>query len=200
VNEFHSGVPVTEHPSAEDIAAYLSGRLAPASSEALERHLVECAECRQVVTSARRVLRTHRAPKRLVWMVPSSAAAILLIAILIRVPASTVGDEPLRSDSGAAGSESALTIAVVAPRDGEVVQGRPIVFVWRAQNGGPLYRLSLTEASGRQMWSGETTDTTLSMPAEVPVVRGQTYFWSVDALGADGRSLTTRSKRFSIAP
>jgi hypothetical protein len=200
VNEFHSGVPVTEHPSAEDIAAYLSGRLAPASSEALERHLVECAECRQVVTSARRVLRTHRAPKRLVWMVPSSAAAILLIAILIRVPASTVGDEPLRSDSGAAGSESALTIAVVAPRDGEVVQGRPIVFVWRAQNGGPLYRLSLTEASGRQMWSGETTDTTLSLPAEVPVVGGQTYFWSVDALGADGRSLTSRSKRFSIAP
>jgi hypothetical protein len=125
---------------------------------------------------------------------------MLLIVILIRVPGSTVGDEPLRSDSGTAGSESELTIAVVAPRDGEVVPGRPIVFVWRAQNGGPLYRLSLTEASGRQMWSGETTDTTLSMPAEVPVVRGQTYFWSVDALGADGRSLTTRSKRFSIAP
>jgi hypothetical protein len=200
VNEFHSGVPVTEHPSAEDIAAYLSGRLAQASSVALEQHLVECAECRQVVTSARRVLRTHRAPQRLVWMVPSAAAAMLLIAVLIRVPGSTVGDEPLRSDSDAAGSESELTIAVVAPRDGEVVPGQPIVFVWRAQNGGPLYRLSLTEASGRQMWSGETTDTTLSMPAEVPVVGGQTYFWSVDALGADGRSLTSRSKRFSIAP
>jgi hypothetical protein len=133
-------------------------------------------------------------------MVPSSAAAILLIAILIRVPASTVGDEPLRSDSGAAGSESALTIPVVAPRDGEVVSSGPIVFVWRAQNGGPLYRLSLTEASGRQMWSGETTDTTLSMPADVLLDRGQAYFWTVDALGTDGRSLTTRSKRFSIAP
>jgi len=200
VNEFHSGVPVTEHPSAEDIAAYLSGRLAPASIEALERHLVECAECRQVVTSARRVLRTHRAPQRLRWMVPSSAAAILLIAILIRVPASTVGDEPLRSDSGAAGSESALTIPVVAPREGEVVPNRPIVFVWRAQSKRPLYRLSLTEASGRQLWSGETTDTTLSLPAEVPLDRGQTYFWTVDALAADGRSLTTRSQRFSIAP
>jgi anti-sigma factor RsiW len=199
VNEFHSGVPVTEHPSAEDIAAYLSGRLAQASSEALEQHLVECAECRQVVTSARRVLRTHRAP-RLVWVVPSAAAAMLLIAILIQVPGSTVGDEPLRSDSGAAGSESALTIPVVAPRDGEVVSSGSIVFVWRAQNGGPLYRLSLTEASGRQMWSGETTDTTLSMPADVPLDRGQAYFWTVDALGADGRSLTTRSKRFSIAP
>jgi hypothetical protein len=38
------------------------------------------------------------------------------------------------------------------------------------------------------------------MPADVPLDRGQAYFWTVDALGADGRSLTTRSKRFSIAP
>lgn len=201
MTDFHSGEPLTEHPAAEDVAAYLSERLAPEARAALEEHLADCRECRQLVTSARRLLRSHRAPNRLRWMAPAAAAAILAIVVLARSPnTSQVGNEPLRSDSGAAGPESALTIPVVSPPDGHIVTARPIVFVWRSQPGSPLYRLSLAEASGRQVWSGEATDTTLSVPAEVPLDRGRTYFWTVDALGADGRSLTTRTKRFSIAP
>ena len=201
MTDFHSGEPLIEHPAAEDVAAYLSERLSPDARAALEEHLAECRECRQLVTSARRLLRSHRAPTRLLWVIPPAAAAILAIALLARAPStSPVGDEPLRSDSGASGPESALTIPIVAPADGDTVAARPIVFVWRGQPGGPLYRLSLTEASGREVWSGETSDTTLSLPAEVPLDRGRTYFWTVDALGADGRSLTTRTKRFSTVP
>lgn len=201
MTDFHSGEPLTEHPAAEDVAAYLSERLAPDARAALEEHLAECRECRQLVTSARRLLRSHRAPNRLVWMVPAAAAAVLAIAVLARAPGNSPGgDEPLRSVPGAAGPESALTIPVVSPPDGHIVTVRPIVFVWRSQPGKPLYRLSLTEASGRQVWSGETGDTTLAVPAEIPLDRGRSYFWTVDALGADGRSLTTRTKRFSIAP
>lgn len=200
MTDFHSGEPLTEHPAAEDIAAYLSERLDPPASAELEEHLANCRECRQLVTSARRLLRSHRTPKRLLWSVPAAAAAILAIAVLARAPSMSLpGNEPLRSDSGAE-PESALTISVVSPSDGQIVTARPIVFTWRSQTGSPLYRLSLTQASGQQVWSGETTDTTLSVPAAILLDRGRTYYWTVDALGADGRSLTTRTKRFSIAP
>ena len=199
VTDFHSGEPLTEHPSAEDVAAYLSGGLPPAARAVLEEHLADCRECRQLVTSARRLLRTHRVPNRLMWLVPPAAAAILAIVLLVRVPAPVPGgNEPFRSDS--AGPESNLTIAVVAPPEGAVVPAGPIVFVWRAQAGEPLYRVSLGEADGRELWSGETTDTTLPVPAGVALERGRTYYWTVDALGADGRSLTSRARRFLTAP
>lgn len=201
VTDFHSGEPLTEHPTAEDVAAYLSERLAPDVRAVLEEHLAECRECRQLVTSARRLLRSHRAPNRLVWLAPSAAAAVLVIAVLARAPGSAPGgNEPLRSDPGATGAELPLTISIVSPSDGQVVRERPIVFVWQSQPGKPLYKLSMTDASGREVWSAETSDTTIALPAEVSLDRGRTYFWTVDALGADGRSLTSRTKRFLTTP
>ena len=201
MTDFHSGEPVTEHPAAEDIAAYLSGQLSPEANSALEVHLADCRECRQLVTSSRRLLRTHRTPGRLLWLVPPAAAAVLAIVLLARLPGSDPsGEELLRSDSGAAGSESTIVIPIVSPAEGSVVRVDSMVFVWRAQTGSPLYRLSLTDAAGREVWSGEATDTTLALPAPVQLQPGRTYFWTVDALTSDGLSLTTRSKRFSIAP
>ena len=201
MNDIHSGVPVTEHPTAEEIAAYLSGSLAPAYRAALEAHLADCAECRQQVTSARRVLRTHRKPSAVKWRVPLAAAATVALVLLARSPGSVgPGEEPLRSDSGVGGLEAALTIPIVYPLEASTVSPDSIVFVWRAQNGNPLYRLSLTDAGGRQVWGGETTDTSLALPVQVRLAPGQTYYWTVDALTGDGQSLTTRSKRFSTTP
>lgn len=84
----------------------------------------------------------------------------------------------------------------------EAVEGcaGALVFRWLSQPDRPLYRLSVTDASGREVWSTETRDTTIALPAEVSLDRGRTYFWTVDALGADGRSLTSRTKRFSTTP
>lgn len=200
MTDFHFGEPVTEHPAAEDIAAYLSGQLAPGAGSALEEHLADCRECRQLVVSSRRLLRTHRAPSRLVWLVPPAAAALLALVLLVRVPGpDPSGGEALRSDSAAAGSEPTIAIPIVFPAEGSRVRADSVVFVWRAQTGAPLYRLSLTDAAGRQVWSGETTDTTLAPPVLL-LEPDRTYFWTVDALTADGLSLTTRSKRFTIAP
>lgn len=201
VTDFYSGEPVTEHPAAEDIAAYLSGQLAPGASSALDAHLADCRECRRLVVSSRRLLRTHRAPSRLIWLVPPAAAAVLALVLLARVPGPDPwGGEPLRSDSAAAGSEPTIAIPIVFPAEGSMVRADAMVFVWRARAGGPLYRLSLTDAAGRELWSGETTDTILAPPARVLLEPGQTYFWTVDALTADGLSLTTRSKRFTVTP
>jgi hypothetical protein len=201
VNDVHSAVPVTEHPTSEEIAAYLSGRLASADKAALEAHLADCAECRQQVTSARRVLRAHRKSASVRWLVPAAAAATVAIVLLARNPGvGGIREEPLRSDSGVGGLESALTIPIVYPIEASTVSPDSLVFVWRAQSGNPLYRLSLTDDTGHQVWGGSTSDTSLALPGQVRLARGQSYFWTVDALTGDGQSLTTRSKRFSITP
>jgi hypothetical protein len=133
--------------------------------------------------------------------VPAAAAATVALVLLARSPgAGGPGEEPLRSDSGVGGLESAVAIPIVYPLEASTVSPDSIVFVWRAQNGNPLYRLSLTDAGGRQVWGGETTDTSLALPLQVRLAPGQTYYWTVDALTGDGQSLTTRSKRFSITP
>lgn len=201
MTDFHSGEPLTEHPAAEELAAYLSDTLAPESRAAVEEHLAECRECRQQITGARRLLRQHRSPKRLVWLVPAAAAAILVFAVVVRSPfQSPAGREPLRGDSGSPGSDPTLRIGIVAPAERDTVGPGPVIFVWRGQVGKPLFRLTLTDGSGREAWTAETGDTTLSLPATVSLAPGRTYFWTVDALGSDGRSLTTRNHRFLTRP
>jgi anti-sigma factor RsiW len=191
---------LSEHPTSEDIAAYLNGALAPTGRAVLEEHLAACVECRHEVTTARRLLRQHRYPKRRLWLIPAAAAAVVAAVMLVRAPRpAPLGRQPLRSlQSGAA--DTVATISVLTPADGETVPARPVIFAWRGQPDRPLYRLSLTEASGREVWSAETTDTTLTLPATVSLERGRSYFWIVDALGADGRSLTTKTHRFVTRP
>lgn len=201
MTDLHSGEPLSEHPAAEEIAAYLSDTLSPGSRVTVEEHLAECRECREQVTSARRLLRQHRSPNRRVWLVPAAAAAILAVAVVLRSPVrAPVGAEPLRGDSSVLAADGALRIGVVAPVEGDTVGPTPVVFIWRSQVGKPLYRLTLTEGSGREVWAAETGDTTLALPSSASLEPGRPYFWVVDALGGDGRSLTTRNHRFLTRP
>ena len=198
--DFHPSDPVTEHQSSEDVAAYLSGALAPEARAALLEHLSGCRECRQEVTMARRLLRTSRSPKPLLWAVPLAAAAVLALVLVARPPKSgSPGGEPLRSEQGS-GADASATIRILAPAEGDTIAAGAVRFSWQAQPGTPVYHFSLTEASGRAVWTGETTDSTLALPLTIALDRGRTYFWTVDALAADGRSLTTRNHRFVTRP
>jgi hypothetical protein len=98
------------------------------------------------------------------------------------------------------GPDAASRIGVVAPVEGAIVGTAPLVFVWRDQTGKPLFRFTLTDATGGEVWTRETGDTTVTLPASVSLAPGRTYFWTVDALGSDGRSLTTRNHRFVVRP
>jgi len=75
-----------------------------------------------------------------------------------------------------------------------------LIFRWRSQPDRPLYRLSVMEAAGQEVWTAETGDTVLALPIQISLGRGRTYFWTVDALGVDGRTRTSRTKQFSTAP
>jgi len=98
------------------------------------------------------------------------------------------------------GSEGTPGLRALAPVDRDTVEGSGLAFAWSSQPGRSLYRLTLTDASGRALWLRDTPDTTLALPVDVSLSGGVTYFWYVDALDADGRSVTTGTRRFTIAP
>lgn len=194
----HNGEPVSEHPASEEIAAYLSDALTASDRAQLEAHLADCRSCRHEVTAARRLLRVPASRNRLRWAVPAVAAAALAgIVVVSSSPDMPFGrGELVRGEQGT----DAPMIQAMSPANGETVDRGAVVFVWRHQIGNPLYRLTLTDGSARVVWTIETSDTTLTLPGDVSLAPGRTYFWLVDALGADGRSLTTGNQRFSTAP
>ena len=192
--------PMSPHLSTEALAAYLSGTLSPTEQATLESHLAGCHSCRQEVISARRLIGSRPAPSRWVWVAPAAAAAVLAVVVLGRWPrASGSANEPVRSEEES-GPAEVLKLRALAPADRDTVPARGLVFVWAGQAGRPLYRLTLTDGSGHAVWLRDTSDTTLALPADVSLDGHKTYFWYVDALDAEGRSLTTGTLRFTSAP
>jgi hypothetical protein len=183
------------------MAAYLSGTLLATDCAVLEGHLADCRSCRQQVISARRLLHPQRARRPLLWIAPAAAAAVL--AWIVFAPSLGPGrsvDDTVRGNQDTVRADAAATLRVIAPVNGDTVDRARVVFAWRGTEGQPLFRLTLSDVSGKELWSEQTRDTTLVLPGNMSLDPGRTYFWYVDALGADGRSLTTRTRRFSTAP
>jgi len=65
-------------------------------------------------------------------------------------------------------------------------------------DSGSRYLIRVTDERGAAVWSTETGDTSVILPAEIALLSGRQYYWYVDALGADGRSLTTGTHRFQL--
>lgn len=194
-----NGDIVGEHPSSEDLAAYLSNTLTANERAKLEAHLAACRQCRREVTSARRFIRSRPSPPVLRWGVPAAAAAAVLAVVLL----SPLRSGRLETSVKRAGEDAAVSammprIRIVSPASGDTVKGSQVVFVWQSAGNKPLYRLTLTEASGSAVWTGDTSDTTLALPASVSLGRGQNYFWFIDALGADGDAITTGAHHFTV--
>ena len=186
------------HPSAEDLAAYLGGALPAGESLELESHLSNCWACRQEVIGGRRLLRSHPRDRR--WLVVPAAAAAILARLPLRPgPTRQPGDESLRAGGGI-GQESARMLTVVSPAQGDTADVGELSFIWRATPGEPLYRVTIADRMGRTLWTGDMSDTTLMSPPGLRLDRGSRYFWYVDALDIEGRSVTTGTRSFHTAP
>lgn len=190
---------MSAHPTSEAIAAYLSEALPAPEREQFEAHLAECRLCRHEVTSARRLLAGQRSRPRWAWTIPAAAAVLALIFIRPGLDA-PVNRDLLRSAESTRAAEGPSTIEALLPPDGSSVPPGAVRFVWRSAGPDLLYRLTLTDGSGKAIWSAETPDTSLVPGAAVHLEPGRTFFWVVDALGPDGRSRTTRNQRFTTVP
>jgi hypothetical protein len=189
-----NGQSANDHPSIEDIAAYLSGALTAEGKADLEAHLGNCRDCRREVTSARRLLHS-RGSNRGYWIVPGLAAAVLAV-VLLTPSEQRHGSETSRVRSTTLDGSS--SVQVVTPANRQTMSQLPIRFVWHRTADDALYHVTLTDAAGTGIWTGETSDTTLVLPSAISLRSTRDYLWFVDAVPSNGRSITSGAQLFRI--
>jgi putative zinc finger protein len=178
------------HLDSGEVASYLDRALAPTEQARLEAHLAECAECRGELIEVSR-LRHARARSRW-WIVGPAVAAAAVGLFFVTRPADTPG--PVLRDGG---EPSLPTIALVTPADSAAASAT-VAFTWRSVGAGASYRLAVTDERGDIVWSETSADTTGRPPGSVSLRTGRLYFWYVDALLPDGRSVTSGARRFTV--
>lgn len=189
-----NGKSADEHPSTEDLAAYLNGALTVEGKADIEAHLGNCRDCRREVTSARELLRSKGSNRRY-WIVPGLAAAV--VAFILLTP-SEERSGPELSRVRSATLEGSSSVEVVTPANRQAVSRLPIRFVWHRAADDALYHVTLTDAAGAKMWTGETSDTVLVLPSAISLRSGRDYLWYVDAVRPNGRSVGSGTQVFRI--
>jgi anti-sigma factor RsiW len=182
------------HVEPHEVTAYLDGTLSPAERGRFETHLAECEVCAAELVEVMRLQRRSRSP-RTGWIGLAAAAAIAVVVLGPRVAReSVVAPPPVRGDSlpGAA-------LVLVAPADGAELD-EPPVLAWRPVAGVAAYRVQVSRADGDSVWAQTTRDTTATPPAAALDPSAEPYYWYVDALLADGRSVGGTPHRFRLAP
>jgi len=170
------------------VADFVAGRLGPETRGPVVAHLLTCARCRSVVQAAGRLLAdvalapelsgAARAPAwrrwRRWWLPLGLAAAAALLLLLL----------PHRGDDGSTPGlrDTTLTSAVgpvlIAPRGSVARVDR---LVWSRVPRVERYRLRLYDEEGAVLWTVETADTAVALPASVVLAPRVTYFWKVEA-------------------
>lgn len=170
--------------TAEKLARYRAGLLAPAERAAFEREALDRPELAEAlyadlalgaVLAARGAARPVRPARR--WLAPALAAVLLAVAGgALWWPARRDGPAPVRR-----GVPPALRL--IAPADGAA--SAPARFTWSRDPGASEYRLEVFDAEGRRRFTQVVRDTTCDAAAlgAAPPAAG---WWTVTPLDAAG--------------
>lgn len=188
------------HPPSEAVAAFLDGGLPPRERAELAAHLDTCPECRHEIVQAARLIRPapsarpsrgRAARRRLAWAGFGVAAAA---AVLLLAPGSAPAPAPGPLD--VRGPETPL-LRAETPADGAVLRTPAATFAWTSAGEGTLYRFTLSDETGRVVWTTQLRGTRITLPAATAFAMqpGAVHFWRVDALLPDLHSISTGDRR-----
>ena len=189
-----------DHVDDLELAAFVDGGLEKEARRNVEAHLLTCEECRGLVAGAAGALsgRTRPSPRFVVWVGMAAAAAAV---VFMTMPGSGPGSPAPRSRDVEATGPAVAGFTPAAPPDGARVRPDSLEFSWTRAGPGATYQLTLSKGGGAIVWSRETTDTSMALPAGIAdsLVPGEIYYWQVDAMLPDLRSASTGPRRFEAA-
>ncbi|HEX5820053.1 MAG TPA: zf-HC2 domain-containing protein [Gemmatimonadales bacterium] len=201
-NSYTDGIELTgdatHHLPATTVAAYVQGELEAAARDEAESHLATCATCRhELVEVGRLVAKRERERLGKMALGVAAVASLMLVVGVLRTSVPRAGDRGAVERAPAPGGARAVT-ALSPGIDATLPSGRDVRFTWHAVAGGSTYRLTLLSESGALLWATATGDTTVSLPDDIQLAPSGAYFWYVDALSADGSTLTSGARRFAV--
>lgn len=182
-----------QHVSPEALAAYIDKRLDQDGRAAVVAHLADCADCRQELIDARRVLRPGRAG-RVAGVAVGLALAASLLVMVLPIDRTGAGRESSQVRSG-----TEPTSLVAYGPIGELIS-TAVELVWGSAGPNAAYRVALTMSDGTPVWRTSTSDTVAAVPDSVRLGPDATYRWWVDALLPDGTTRSTGIREFRTPP
>jgi hypothetical protein len=210
-----SGVNHSNHPPDSVLAAFLDGELTESERPRIEAHLEQCATCRRALADVVGVLegmgdadaepmhpprirpRRRRVPGLIVGAALAASIAGVAVMRQTREPADPI-EGRTRNGAPTTRDERITELAAVTPLNGSSRVGEHPLFAWRS-SGVDRYNFRLLAEDGVPIWSSQTSDTTMTLPASVRLEPGRSYFWRVDAMSA-GIVASTRAQRFTVSP
>jgi hypothetical protein len=195
VTEFTAGSPSTPHLDPGEVARFAAGTSGPVERERVEAHLAACDSCTEEVVAAWRFGGRRRSRRG--WIAALAAAAALFAGVLLWAPRRSAPEGGTVRGREEHGVSQALVI--ISPHERELV-GPGIKLTWRSRQGVATYKLAVADANGDSVWAATTADTAVELPATLSLVRGASYFWYVDALLSEGRSVTSGIHEFRVSP
>jgi anti-sigma factor RsiW len=183
------------HPEPHEVSAYLSGAADPAARARIEAHLADCGECTEELVAVRRLRRASPSVSRRLALAGAAAAAVTAVVLVGHRAGGPTGPAtpPVRGDG------SAAAVTTVSPPEGASIDAPP-TFAWQPVAGATAYRISITRADGDSVWAASLRDTVARAPEGVLTPAPDGYFWYVDALLADGRSVAGTAHEFRLGP
>jgi hypothetical protein len=134
------------------------------------------------------------------WLVPVSAALVLVIVVTSIALMHRSQEPQLRADAGKGPViYRSQEIEVIGPV-GEVKEA-PKALQWKSFPGAAHYKFSIMEVDGVPLWSGENVDQTVTIPPAVraKLLPGKSVLWQVSALDLQGRVLAaSQVQRFFV--
>ena len=189
------------HLTASHISGYLDGDLTPGERAEVERHLDQCGACRLELAEVDLLTRppagemTSR--RRLVWLIGGVLAASLAGFAFLRSGPVTKPQDSVERPSLTTG-ETLPRLRIIFPAEGDTINASAGRLTWRPLPAG-TYHVALLAGDGEPLWTIDTGDTSVSIPASIELRSGRTYFWRVDAV-RDGVAATSGVIPFSIGP
>lgn len=189
------------HLSEAEILLYLENKIEAGKRATVEEHVGGCAACAEqfavlarlpelleqdvplTLDSATRQRAESLVQAKTNWgdifsifFRPRIALALVAIAA-VGVTAYFALQQPQPSTFRESTSRAALEL--LSPKDGAAVDEHPVSFKWKSTSSP--YIFSLYDDRGVVLWRKQTPDTMMTLPNEVELQQGKTYFWGVES-------------------
>lgn len=184
----------TQRVSPERMLALVERRGSEAERLATLDAVMSDAESAREFEVLRALADGRRATSRRGLRSPHVWLAIAAMLLVVAIPAGRLIIRPSPGEPMRSALQGAVLVA--PPENPSAPESR--TFTWRPVAGAQAYRMELLTAAGRPVFTTRTTDTTVTLPRDVPIAANVEHRWWVSAEMADGTQRASDFRRLLV--